>query len=201
MMIPYQIIYECILPAFFLSLFELAFFLFKIRQDIENGINGLAKDLSNKFIKLYNNNIKSNENKKFVLAASYQSYILLEKYKDEELRKMKDNNNFQVKIAIGISILLLLATLFVGSKLNRSELITKRLVINTILIIIAFGIFQYTFYTQYAKKYVKTNEDELKLHLYKELKFLFDNTHELNCKKQNTLNIDNILSMIKPTSI
>lgn len=184
-------IYESMLPAFFLSIFELMFFLVKIRKDIDNGINSLTHKLSREFETLFNElktNYEMDDEK--LKAIMYQSAVLLSKFQDAEIAKMEAQNHFRVQIAYSISvvlfILILLSAMQVkndAGELDWGSLFSGYLFLNTLMVITAVGIFQYMFYTNFVMKYIPADENELTLHLLQELKIMFKNFDELNCPK------------------
>ena len=48
-----SIVYESLIPAFFLSMFELLFFVHKVRSDIDKGIFYMTRSLTEEMEKSY----------------------------------------------------------------------------------------------------------------------------------------------------
>ena len=113
-------------------------------------------------------------------AVMYQSLVLLSKIQESEQDKMNKNNEYRVKVAYTISIVLFVFILIAGSQAN-TEIFSWYLLINTVFVILAVGVFQYYFYTNFILKYTPSSQHELSLHMLEEMKLLFKSYSELNC--------------------
>lgn len=176
-----SIVYESLIPAFFLSMFELLFFVHKVRSDIDKGIFYMTRSLTDEMEKSYNEFLKSYDiPEDRMKAVMYQSLVLLSKIQESEQDKMNKNNEYRVKVAYTISIVLFVFILIAGSQAN-TEIFSWYLLINTVFVILAVGVFQYYFYTNFILKYTPSSQHELSLHMLEEMKLLFKSYSELNC--------------------
>ena len=192
-----NIIYESLIPAFFLSVFELLFFTKVVRKDIDNGIFYMTRDITDNLETLYADLLKEyNIPDDQMKALMYQSFILLEQFQKNEEDVMNKNNNNRVMIAYSISIVLgisiILSALRVKNDMGEfalSNVVSFHLLLNTVVVIMAVGVFQYMFYNQFIMKYVKSDKDELTLHILQEMKIIFKTIDQLHCniRQPNTL--------------
>ena len=190
-----NIIYESLIPAFFLSVFELLFFLKIVRSDIDRGIFNMTRNITDEIEKLYDELLKEyNIPDDQMKALMYQSFILLAQFQKNEEEIMKNNNNYRVKLAYSVSIVLGIFIILAASQVKNdmgefalSNVFSFHLLINTLLVITAVGIFQYMFYTRFIMKYKTSEQTELRLHMLLEMKIMFKTFTELHCNKQ-TLN-------------
>tara|TARA_B100001250_G_scaffold384697_2_gene379764 strand:+ start:670 stop:1311 length:642 start_codon:yes stop_codon:yes gene_type:complete len=188
-----NVIYESLIPAFFLSVFELLFFLKVVRKDIDRGIFYMTRNITDEIEKLYDEMLKEyNIPDDQMKALMYQSFILLSKFQKNEEETMKKNNDYRVQLAYSVSIILgimiILAAFQVKNEMGEfaiSNVFSFYLLINTVIVIAAVGIFQFMFYTHFIMKYVKSDQNELTLHMLQEFKIMFKTFEELHCNKQN----------------
>lgn len=188
-----NIIYESLIPAFFLSVFELLFFLKVVRKDIDRGIFNMTRNIADEMTKLYDEilkeyNIPDDQTK----ALMYQSFILLSNFQKSEEETIKKNNNYRVKLAYSVSIVLGIFIIIAASQLRTdtgefslSNVFSFHLLVNTVLVIAAVGVFQYMFYTRFIMKYRTSEQSELRLHMLQELKIMLKTFEELHCNKPN----------------
>ena len=187
------IIYESLIPAFFLSVFELLFFLKVVRKDIDRGIFYMTRNITNEIEKLYDEMLKEyNIPDDQMKALMYQSFVLLSKFQKNEEETMRKNNEYRVKLAYSVSIVLGILIIVAATQVKNdmgefalSSVVSFHLLINTVLVIAAVGIFQYMFYTRFIMKYRTSEQSELRLHMLQELKIMFKTFEELHCNKPN----------------